>query len=107
MTNFIEGPERRTFSWPVLLLAWFCGALLSTQAALGSPILVLTNAADPFSQYYQQIILTEGLNEYALSDVSSVTNGTLAQYDVAILAQTDLTPTQVTAISSWVNGGVS
>ena len=45
------------------------------------------------------------MNEYALSDVSSVTNGTLAQYDVAILAQTDLTPTQVTAISNWVNGG--
>jgi hypothetical protein len=105
VTNFIEGPERRTFSWPGLLLAMLCGAMLSAPAAVGSPILILTNAADPFSQYYQQIVLTEGLNEYALGDVASVTNGTLAPYDVAILAQTALTSPQVAAISNWVNGG--
>jgi hypothetical protein len=79
--------------------------MLSAQAALGAPILVLTNAASPFSQFYEQILLTEGMNEYALNDISSVTNGTLAQYDVAILAQTALTSTQVTTISNWVNGG--
>ena len=105
MINPIQGSQRRTFFRPALWLALICGAVLFGQAALGSPILVLTNAADPFSQYYQQIILTEGLNEYGLSDVSSVTNGTLGQYDVAILAQTALTSTQVTAISNWVNGG--
>ena len=95
----------RAPSWCALLLASVCGFMLSAQTVLGSPILVLTNAASPFSQYYEQIILTEGLNEYALQDFSFVTNAALTQYDVAILAQTTLTPTQVTSISNWVNGG--
>ena len=92
-------------SWVLLLLALFRGPLLTAQAAVSSPILVITNAADPFSQYYAQILLTEGLNEFALEDVSSISNATLPQYDVVLLGQTALTSSQVTTLSNWVNAG--
>ena len=68
-------------------------------------ILVLTNAANPFSQYYAEILLTEGLNEFELKDISSVSSAILAQYDVIILGEVALTPTQVSLVSNWVNEG--
>ena len=35
----------------------------------GGPILVLANTANPFSTYYAEILLAEGLNEFALEDI--------------------------------------
>ncbi len=71
----------------------------------GGPILVLTQATNAFSRYYAEILLTEGLNEFALTNVSSISSAALANYDVVILGQTALTPSQVTMLSDWVNGG--
>jgi hypothetical protein len=73
----------------------------------GGPILVLANAANPFSTYYAEILLAEGLNEFALQDISSVDSGTLANYDVILLGETALTPGQVTLLTNWVNAGGS
>ena len=70
------------------------------------PILVVTNTANPFSQYYAEILLTEGLNEFDLKDISFVSNETLlAPYDVVILGQVALQPSQVSIVSNWVNTG--
>ena len=71
----------------------------------GGPILILTNAANSFSMYYAEILLAEGLNQFALKDLSSINAATLAAYDVVILGQTSLTAAQVTALSDWVNAG--
>ena len=71
----------------------------------GGPILVLTDPSNAFGTYYAEILLTEGLNEFALRDISSVSNATLAQYDVAILSSIALTPSQVTMLSNWVAAG--
>ncbi|MFZ0827421.1 MAG: DUF4082 domain-containing protein, partial [Verrucomicrobiia bacterium] len=105
MANHIKKYFWQTLCSYALVLVAFYGYALSAQSVRGGPILVLTNSSNPFSQYYEQIILTEGLNEYSLNNISSITNGILAQYDVAILPQTALTPTQVTTISNWVNAG--
>src|SRR5579862_6981704 len=105
MMHPAQGPQRRTFSWCSLVLLFLYACTLSVRAVSNSPILILTNAADAFSQYYEQIVLTEGLNEYALGNVSSVTGGTLTNYDVALLAPTALTAAQATSLSNWVNGG--
>ena len=78
---------------------------LTITITLSNPILVLTNAANPFSQYYAEILLTEGLNEFELKDISSVSSATLAPYDVVILGEIALTPSQVTSLSDWVNAG--
>ena len=78
---------------------------ITTTKAAFSPILILTNAANPFSQYYAEILLTEGLNGFELKDISSVSSVTLAPYDIVILGEVALTPSQVTSLSNWVNAG--
>jgi hypothetical protein len=71
----------------------------------GGPILVLTTTADPFSRYYGEILLAEGLNQYRLQDISTLDATLLASYDVVILPWMSLTATQVSTLSTWVNGG--
>ncbi len=38
----------------------------------GGPILVISNSANPFSRYYAEILRAEGLNEFAVTDLSTV-----------------------------------
>ena len=76
-------------------------------AGTGGPILVLANAANPFSSYYGEILSAEGLNEFALMDISAVNSGTLANYDVILLGEGALTAGQVTLLANWVNAGGS
>jgi hypothetical protein len=71
----------------------------------GGPILVVANGGDPFGRYYAEILQAEGLDEYAVTDVSALDAATLASYRVVILAQTGLTDAQVSALTAWVNGG--
>ncbi len=71
----------------------------------GGPILVITKSSNPFTQYYAEILRAEGLNEFAVRDISSVSAATLAGYDVAILGDMTLTAAQVTMLSDWVGGG--
>jgi hypothetical protein len=78
---------------------------LTITAASSAPILLVTNAANPFSQYFTEILLAEGLNEFTTKDISSISSTTLAPYDVVLLGQTALTAAQVTTLSNWVYGG--
>ncbi|MBI2833245.1 MAG: DUF4082 domain-containing protein, partial [Acidobacteria bacterium] len=71
----------------------------------GGPILLVTNAGDPFGYYYAEILRTEGLNEFAVADVSELSPGMLSSFDVVLLAQTALSPAQAATLRDWVNGG--
>lgn len=71
----------------------------------GGPILIVTSATSTFSNYYAEILRTEGLNEFTVADVSTVTASMLANYDVVIVGQMAVPPTQVTALTNWVNAG--
>ncbi len=71
----------------------------------GGPILVISNSADPFSRYYAEILRAEGLNEFNVTDLSNVNASMLADYDVAILAENDLSAGQVSTLTDWVQGG--
>jgi hypothetical protein len=71
----------------------------------GGPILVISNTANPFSRYYGEILRAEGLNEFLVKDMSTVTAATLDAYDVAILGEATLSSGQVQMLESWVNGG--
>ena len=53
----------------------------------GGPILVVVDPSDPFGRYYAEILRAEGLNEFAVADVSTVTPATLAGADAVVLAQ--------------------
>ena len=95
----------------VLLFCWFFGLASTARAAgdpgqgPGGPILVVTSASSTFSKYYAEILRTEGLNSFAVADIGTVTPGTLAAYDVVVLAKMPLAAGQVTMFADWVNGG--
>jgi hypothetical protein len=71
----------------------------------GGPILVIGWSSNPFSRYYGEILRAEGLNEFTVNDISSVSATTLAAYDVVILGDMPLSAAQVTMFSNWVNAG--
>ena len=77
----------------------------SSTTGPGGPILVITSSANPFSQYYGEILSAEGLNEYTLTDISSVTPSTLTNYDVVILSDMSLSSSQASMLGSWVSTG--
>ena len=71
----------------------------------GGPILVVSSAANPFSRYYAELLRAEGLNDFLVKDISTVTAGTLTSYQVIIVGDIPLTTSQVTMFSDWVNAG--
>ena len=71
----------------------------------GGPILVISNAANPFSRYFAEILRAEGLNEFTATDISNVTPATLNAHDVAILGDGPLSAGQVQMLSDWVQAG--
>ena len=103
---------------PALLLGACLGVLLAggstasadvgTNAippAPGGPILVIASTGNPFSRYYPEILRTEGLNAFAVLDLSAVNATVLSSYDVVILGEMSLSASQVTMFTTWVNGG--
>jgi hypothetical protein len=107
----VAARERKRGRLP-LLLAGLLAAYGPTAVSAGpynggpgGPILVVTNSANPFAEYYAEILLAEGLNEFALTNIASVSSSTLANYDVVILGQMGLSAAQVTTLSNWVNAG--
>jgi hypothetical protein len=76
-----------------------------TDNGPGGPILVIVNNASAFGRYYSEILRAEGLNAFAIADISSVSATTLTAYDVVILAEMALTDSQVTMLSGWVTAG--
>jgi hypothetical protein len=71
----------------------------------GGPILVITAAANSFTHYYAEILRAEGLNSFAVADISSVSLDTLKAFDIVILGETPLNPEQVVMLTEWVNAG--
>ncbi|WP_433306521.1 DUF4082 domain-containing protein [Actinoplanes sp. CA-030573] len=74
----------------------------------GGPVLVIKSTAtgaSGFTPFLAEVLRTEGLNEFATADLSTVTATTLSQYDVVLLGQTPLTAAQVSMFTTWVNGG--
>ena len=85
---------------------WFGGvAMADPNQGPGGPILVITSPASTFGKYYAEILRNEGLNAFAVADISTVTPSALAAYDVVVLAKMPLSGGQVTMLSDWVSGG--
>jgi hypothetical protein len=68
-------------------------------------ILIITNASNPFSMYYAEILLAEGLNQFSLRDLSAISSSVLDDYDLVILGQTPLTSGQSSTLADWVADG--
>ncbi|HEV8345846.1 MAG TPA: Ig-like domain repeat protein, partial [Vicinamibacterales bacterium] len=80
---------------------------MAIPPAPGNPILVVTSAANPFTTYYAEILRTEGLNAFAVADIGDVIAGavTLSDYDVVILGEMPLQPSDATRFGNFVNAG--
>jgi hypothetical protein len=71
----------------------------------GGPVLVISSSANPFTRYYGEILLAEGLNHYAIREIGTLNATVLAGYDVAILGEMTLTSAEVTMLTDWVSAG--
>ena len=71
----------------------------------GGPILVIGDPANPFGRYFAEILRTEGLNFFAVTDISLVDSGVLNAHDVVILGEMTLSAAQVTLLTNWVDAG--
>jgi uncharacterized protein DUF4082/Big-like domain-containing protein/IPT/TIG domain-containing protein len=71
----------------------------------GGRILIISQATDPFGRYYAEILRAEGLNQFAATDISTVTASTLSAIDVVILASGPLSTAQISMLTDWVNAG--
>jgi hypothetical protein len=71
----------------------------------GGPILVVSSSSNPFSRYAAEILRAEGLNEFSVMDISSISAGVLNNYDVVVLGEMSLTGTQASMFTDWVNSG--
>src|SRR5262249_31182121 len=99
ITSLAGTPRAFDFTWS------FTTAPLSPPLPPPLPILVITSSGNKFTQYYQEILRTEGFNNFNAIDMANVTEAVLAQYDVAILGEIPLTSTQATMLSDWVTAG--
>ncbi len=75
------------------------------EEGLGGPILVVASDSNPFTRYYAEILRTEGLNTFTVTDIALVTPTSLTAYTVVLLGESPLNSGQVTMLSDWVNGG--
>ena len=71
----------------------------------GGPILVISDSSNPFTRYYAEILRSEGLNEFTVTDRTLVTPAVLNAHDVVVLGETGLSAAQVTMLDTWVNAG--
>ena len=94
--------------WGILaLVSAVCIVALAfpSQAAAANPVLIITSSSNPYTTFLPEIIRTEGFNEFDTADMSVVTATTLSAYDLAVLGDMTLTASQVTMLTTWVNGG--
>jgi hypothetical protein len=71
----------------------------------GGPILVISKSSNAFGRFYGEILRAEGINEFTVKDISTVTAPTLANYDVVVLGEMSVNATQASMFTTWVNGG--
>jgi hypothetical protein len=71
----------------------------------GGPILVVTSGADGFGRYLPEILRSEGLNEFDVADVGSLSPGLLAGHGVVVLGSTPLSADQAATLTAWVQAG--
>jgi hypothetical protein len=83
----------------------FTSGALPADEGPGGPILVVSSAMNPFGRYYAEILRSEGLNLFTVTDISLVTPATLAQVQVVLLGEMALTASQVAMLSDWVQAG--
>ena len=71
-------------------------------SAAAQPVLVVSDGG--FGNYYPEILRAEGLNAFDVANSGALNAGSLAPYDVVVLAEINVNGAQVAALSEWVQG---
>jgi hypothetical protein len=83
------------------------GSPLKTDISQGNggPILVVTTTANPYSNYYSEILKTEGFNYFDVKDITTISPSVLASYSTVLVADMPVSQSQVDMFSAWVSSG--
>jgi hypothetical protein len=95
----------KTLKRAAALTLALAGLAAAPAVAAAEPVLVVTDAAGGFGQYYPEILRAEGLNAFSVAPTSALTAGGLAPYDVVVLGEAPVTDAQVAALTAWVQAG--
>ena len=90
----------------LLLIVSLCAAPAGAAipAPPGGPILVVTASGVASDSYSPEILRAEGLDEFDVKAVSTLSAQTLSAYDTVLLA-TSVTSAQADTLTTWVTGG--
>ncbi|MBW2285256.1 MAG: hypothetical protein JRF65_11725 [Deltaproteobacteria bacterium] len=72
------------------------------------PILLLTDetySGNPFGCYLGEILKTEGFLSYQQADISETVPAFLGRFNLVVLAETELSPSQEKMVKNYVSGG--
>ena len=71
------------------------------------PILLIVDreSANPFGMYFTEILRAEGVNSFHTTDLSTLQSASLEKYDIAILAETQLTAAQAGMFETYITRG--
>ena len=96
----------RSFVCVVAVACWLGSDRTHAQGGT-PPILVVLNGAapNPFGTYLPEILRAEGLNSFNVIDLAALNAGALTNVRLVVLAETPLTGSQVTTLTSFVSGG--
>lgn len=73
----------------------------------GGPILVITNKANGFTEYYAEILRNEGLNEFDVKSLEQVTDRDLSEHDIILIGEMPIDHDHVHKLLDWVRAGGS
>ncbi len=74
----------------------------------GGPVLIISNATNPYSRYFTEVLRSEGYNGFLAIDISTLSASIINNYDVVILGEikaTDLPAGTLTILTNWVTAG--
>ena len=77
----------------------------SPNDGYGGPILCVYKSSNPFSRYTTEILRAQGFNEFDVKEISEVTPALLTNYDVVVLGEMSLAPSDITNFSDWTTAG--
>jgi uncharacterized protein DUF4082/Big-like domain-containing protein/purple acid phosphatase-like protein len=85
--------------------SWMFTTTIDPAGGPGGPIAVITGSANRYTTYYADILRTEGLDEFTVLPLESLTLNALQGIDVAVLGDLPLTDAQAALLTGWVNSG--
>ncbi|MGD9905028.1 MAG: Calx-beta domain-containing protein [Vicinamibacterales bacterium] len=95
------------FGTAMLAMVVAAGGGVRGQGGSPAPILVVVNdsAPNPFGSYLPEILRAEGINAFAVVQLSALDAPTLGAAALVVLAETPLTAPQATLFTDYVGGG--